>query len=147
VGEVSAAASGEHALEKTMEKVAGAWDGLQLPVMNHRNSKHLWILGDVSELVTLLEDHAVTVQTVQGSRFVAGVKATVEEWSKKISLASDVLDEWLQEMLTSLLLSQQSPDSFPIGCARIVQRSWMYLENIFSAEDIQRQLPNEAAKF
>lgn len=23
----------------------------------------------------------------------------------------------------------------------------MYLENIFSAEDIQRQLPNEAAKF
>ena len=28
-----------------------------------------------------------------------------------------------------------------------VQRAWMYLENIFSAEDIQRQLPSEAAKF
>lgn len=27
VGEISAAASGEHALEKTMVKVAGSWEG------------------------------------------------------------------------------------------------------------------------
>jgi dynein heavy chain len=39
-------------------------------------------------------------------------------------LGADIIDEWLQ-----------------------VQRAWMYLENIFSAEDIQRQLPNEAQKF
>lgn len=28
-----------------------------------------------------------------------------------------------------------------------VQRNWMYLETIFCAEDIQKQLPVEAAKF
>lgn len=27
------------------------------------------------------------------------------------------------------------------------QRQWMYLENIFSAEDIQKQLPAETTKF
>ena len=27
------------------------------------------------------------------------------------------------------------------------QRSWMYLENIFSADDIQKQLPAEAQRF
>ena len=37
---------------------------------------------------------------------------------------SDTLDEWIQ-----------------------VQKSWMYLEPIFSAPDIQRQLPVEAKAF
>ena len=48
----------------------------------------------------------------------------VEEWEKKLSLLSDTLDEWLAG-----------------------QRTWMYLENIFGAEDIQKQLPAESQKF
>merc|ERR1719265_2163303 len=59
-----------------------------------------------------------------GSRFIQGIRDKVEIWERKIFLAADIIDEWLQ-----------------------VQRAWMYLENIFSAEDIQRQLPNEAQKF
>lgn len=43
---------------------------------------------------------------------------------KKVYHAADSLDEWLA-----------------------VQRGWMYLENIFSAEDIQKQLPGETTKF
>ncbi len=41
-----------------------------------------------------------------------------------LDLFSDTLEEWL-------------------NC----QRSWMYLESIFSAPDIQRQLPNESKMF
>ena len=40
------------------------------------------------------------------------------------NLFSDTLDEWLN-----------------------VQRAWMYLESIFKAADIQRQLPNEYKQF
>merc|ERR1719262_1923658 len=61
---------------------------------------------------------------MMGSRFIAGIRDNVEIWEKKINTGADVLDEWLQ-----------------------VQRAWMYLENIFSAEDIQKQLPAEATKF
>merc|ERR1719238_36756 len=61
---------------------------------------------------------------MMGSRFIAGIREKVEIWEKKINTAADVLDEFLQ-----------------------VQRAWMYLENIFSAEDIQKQLPQEATKF
>merc|ERR1740138_946616 len=61
---------------------------------------------------------------MMGSRFVQGIRDKVEFWEAKIKLAADAVDEWLQ-----------------------VQRSWMYLESIFSAEDIQRQLPTESAKF
>eukprot|EP00397_Hematodinium_sp_SG-2012_P003406 GEMP01003414.1.p1 GENE.GEMP01003414.1~~GEMP01003414.1.p1 ORF type:complete len:1220 (+),score=246.03 GEMP01003414.1:382-3660(+) len=124
VGETSALASGEFALEQTLEKITNAWEALPLPLMNYRNQKDLYVLGDLSEAITLLEDHAVTIATMMGSRFVAGIRSMVEVWEKKINVASDIVDEWLQ-----------------------VQRAWMYLENIFCADDIQKQLPQEAAKF
>jgi dynein heavy chain len=59
-----------------------------------------------------------------GSKHVTEIRAEVEEWERKLSNISDVIDEWL-------------------NC----QKQWMYLENIFSAEDIQKQLPNEATLF
>jgi dynein heavy chain len=124
IAEVSANASGEFALEQSLEQVIQAWEGMILPIMNHRNQKDLWILADMAEIITLCEDHGVTVSTMMGSRFVQGIREKIEIWEKKINLASDVIDEWYQ-----------------------VQRAWMYLENIFSAEDIQAQLPTEAGKF
>jgi dynein heavy chain len=122
--EMSATASGEFALEQSLEQVVNAWADLFLPVMNHRNQKDLWILGDLADIITLCEDHSVTVATMMGSRFIHGIREKVELWEKKINNSSDVIDEWYQ-----------------------VQRAWMYLENIFSAEDIQQQLPSESAKF
>jgi len=124
VSEISGTASGEHALEQQLEKLKQAWQGMVMPVMNHRNQRDLYILADVSEIITQLEDHSVQIQTMMGSRFVSGIRKEVEEWEQNIRLGSDVVDEWLQ-----------------------VQRGWMYLESIFSAEDIQRQLPAESAKF
>jgi dynein heavy chain len=48
----------------------------------------------------------------------------VETWDKKLAFLSEVIDEWLT-----------------------CQRNWMYLEPIFSAADIIRQLPVEAKLF
>jgi dynein heavy chain len=59
-----------------------------------------------------------------GSKFVAEIRDQVEFWEKKLAYISDVIDEWL-----------------------VFQKSWMYLENIFNAEDIIKQLPNEAKMF
>jgi dynein heavy chain len=59
-----------------------------------------------------------------GTRFVAEIKPTVESWEGKLLLIQETIDEWL-------------------SC----QKQWMYLENIFSAEDIQKQLPQETTKF
>ena len=57
-------------------------------------------------------------------RYVAGIRSKVEEWENKLALVQNILDEWLD-----------------------CQRQWIYLENIFTAEDIQKQLPSETAKF
>ena len=124
VTEQSATASGEAQLEKSLESILHGWDNTEFITLNHRDQKGVFILGALEEIFTLLEDNQVTLQTMMGSRFISGVQQEVEVWEKKLALLSETLDEWTQ-----------------------CQRNWMYLETIFSAEDIQKQLPVEAQKF
>lgn len=124
VSEISGIASGEAALEASLTKIKDAWDDTRFELLPYRNSKGVYILGGLDDIFTLLEDHQVTLQTMMGSRYLQGVRKDVERWQRKLSLLSDTLDEW-------------------VAC----QRNWMYLETIFSADDIQQQLPQEAEKF
>jgi len=124
IGETSATASGEYGLEQLLAKIRTSWADTSFVTINNRDSTDVWILGGVDEIIVNLEDSQVSLQTILASRFVGGIRAEVEEWEKKLGLLSEILDEWL-------------------AC----QRAWMYLENIFSAEDIQKQLPAEATKF
>lgn len=71
-----------------------------------------------------MEDSQVTIATIKGSRFIGPIKQEVERWDKQLSLFADTLDAWL-----------------------VCQRNWLYLESIFSAPDIQRQLPDESRMF
>lgn len=48
----------------------------------------------------------------------------MEEWKRRLLLLQETLEEWLQ-----------------------CQRGWMYLETIFGAPDITKQMPVEAAAF
>jgi dynein heavy chain len=66
----------------------------------------------------------VTMSTILASRFVTGIRPEVEKVERQLTLFADTLDEWIS-----------------------VQKAWMYLEPIFSAIDIQRQLPVEAKAF
>ena len=124
VGEISASASGEAQLEGSLDLIMEGWEKIEFIVLNHRDTHGLYILGPFDEIFTQLEDNQVTLQTMLGSRFITEMRDRVEEWEKKLSLLSDTLDEWL-------------------AC----QKNWMYLENIFGAEDIQKQLPAESQKF
>eukprot|EP00752_Nemacystus_decipiens_P017827 g15983.t1 len=119
IGELSAAASGEEQLKESL-----AWEETAFTTLNHREQPGVFILGGLEEILMVLEDNQVTLQTMMGSRFIMGVKDEVEAWEKRLGLLSETLDEWVA-----------------------VQRNWMYLETIFCAEDIQKQLPDEAAKF
>ena len=101
-----------------MEAIREGWDKANFTLNNHRDQEDVYVLGALDEIFLLLEDNQVTLQTMLGSRYIAGVHAEVEEWEKKLALLSDTLDEWT-------------------AC----QKSWMYLETIFGAPDIQKQLP------
>ena len=109
---------------KLLDKIRKGWAETSFATLNHREQSDVFILGGIDEVIMQLEDSQVALQTILASRFVGGIRTEVEEWEKKLSLLSEMLDEWL-------------------AC----QRSWMYLENIFGAEDIQKQLPAESSKF
>jgi len=124
VAEVSGTASGEAQLEASLHKIVAAWQSTDFITKPYREQKHVYILGALEDVMTQLEDHQVMLQTMMGSRYIVGVRDEVEAWDRKLALLSETLDEWV-----------------------MCQKQWMYLETIFSAEDIQRQLPAEASKF
>lgn len=83
-----------------------------------------FILGAVDEVMQILDDNAMNLQSMSASRFVGPFLGQVQTWEKSLSLIGEVLEVWL-----------------------VVQRKWMYLESIFIGGDIRSQLPEEAKKF
>mmetsp|Transcript_17277 Transcript_17277/g.12260 ORF Transcript_17277/g.12260 Transcript_17277/m.12260 type:complete len:303 (+) Transcript_17277:50-958(+) len=121
IEEISGQASGEGTIEAQMKDIRERWEELSFTIVSYRDQKDRFIVKDVEEIITTLEDDSMTVSTMMGSKYVTEIRDTVEVWEKKLGYISDCIDEWLT-----------------------FQRQWMYLENIFNAEDIQKSLPAEA---
>ena len=120
--EISGGASSEASLEGMLNKMENNWKTCDLPIVTYRPD--VYILGGLDDVQVLLDDSQVTVGTISGSRHAAPIRSRVDEWERKLKLFASTLEEWL-----------------------VVQRNWLYLESIFSAPDIQRQLPTEAKMF
>jgi dynein heavy chain len=124
ITDISGGASSEASLESMLKKVEDAWKEMEFPIVPYRDSKDVYILGGLDDIQVLLDDSQVNISTIAGSRHVGPIKQRVEDWQKQLNLFSGTLDEWT-----------------------VCQRNWLYLESIFSAPDIQRQLPGEAKMF
>ncbi|CAE7499104.1 DNAH6, partial [Symbiodinium sp. CCMP2456] len=122
--DVSGKATAEQGLEEMLDKVKKTWDDLELVINPYKDSKDVFVLGSIEDITVALEDSLVTISTIAGSRYVGPIRGEVEQWQKDLLLFQETLDEWLN-----------------------VQRNWMYLESIFNAGDIKKQLPAESAKF
>eukprot|EP00767_Chilomastix_cuspidata_P003405 gnl/Chilomastix_cuspidata/3528.p1 GENE.gnl/Chilomastix_cuspidata/3528~~gnl/Chilomastix_cuspidata/3528.p1 ORF type:complete len:4397 (+),score=382.77 gnl/Chilomastix_cuspidata/3528:1904-13192(+) len=124
INSISVSSSGEASLRSMLDKIIQQWKVTSFEVLPHGSSRNLFILGSVEDVTTQLEDSIATVSTIRSSRHVTAIEELVDHWDKQLSLLSDTLDEWLN-----------------------VQKSYLYLENIFSASDIQRQLVTESKMF
>ncbi|XP_049536716.1 dynein axonemal heavy chain 6 [Anopheles darlingi] len=122
--EVSNMASAEAGLEMLLNKVENAWKEFELCVVNHRDHRDVFVLAGIEEIQTVLDESSINVSTVAASRHVGPIKPKVDDWVSQLDLFSRTLDEWM-----------------------LCQQSWIYLEAIFSAPDIQRQLPHETQMF
>lgn len=71
-----------------------------------------------------LDDHIVLTQSMSFSPFKKPFAKDIDKWEASLILVSGIIEEWLK-----------------------VQRQWMYLEPIFSSEDIKQQLPIESKRF
>ena len=132
---ISTEATQEGLLEGMLNTVIDAWSGNQdteagrngtaeFIMVPYKDQKDTYILGGIDDITLQLEDSMVTMGTITSSRFVGGIRSKVEELEKGLNVFSETLDE-----------------------ALALQKNWMYLDSIFCAPDIQRQLPEEAKMF
>lgn len=126
IQEIVTAAVKELSIEKGLKEVTDVWDAEKFTVQRYfkGTSDRGFVLGSVDEVIQILDDNAMTLQSMSASRFIGPFLAQVQAWEKSLSHISEVCDIWM-----------------------VVQRKWMYLESIFIGGDIRSQLPEEAKKF
>ena len=78
----------------------------------------------MDELLTVLDEQLTATQAMSFSPFKGPFEERIDLWNRTLQLMSDSIDEW-------------------IG----LQRNWLYLQPIFSSDDIQKQLPTESKRF
>ncbi|CAD7958105.1 unnamed protein product, partial [Amoebophrya sp. A120] len=127
LSEISNRATQEAELEQLFAKIKELWlYQKELPFLPYKDSKEVYILNDLAEdVIPSLEDSLVQISTILSSRYLyPTLKEEVERWQTDLNILFDCLEEW-----------------------QFLQKNWMYLESIFHAVDIKKQLPTENAKF
>ncbi|KAM9219274.1 dynein axonemal heavy chain 10 [Leptosomus discolor] len=126
ISEIVRTAVKELSIEKSVKEIAETWEHLKFTVQMYfkGTEKRGFILGPVDEILEILDDSNINLQSLLSSRFVGPFLSTVHHWEKTLSLIGEVIEIWM-----------------------VVQRKWMYLENIFIGGDIRSQLPEEAKIF
>jgi dynein heavy chain len=120
---ISTQAQKQYSLKQTMKTMKGEWKEMDMETLPYKETGTYLIKG-TDDIQALLDDHIIKTQAVLGSPFVKPIEKEVKEWYAKLMLIQDILEQWL-----------------------MVQRTWLYLEPIFGAEDIVRQMPKEAKEF
>ncbi|XP_039385914.1 dynein heavy chain 14, axonemal isoform X18 [Mauremys reevesii] len=125
ITDVSVTATNEATLEIMLNKIINLWNKTNFHLSPHRSETSTFmIISSAEDIMAQLEESQVTISTIKGSCYVGPIKNLVDAWDHKLNLFSRTLEEWLT-----------------------CQRNWIYLEPIFHAPEIQRQLPAEASIF
>ncbi|XP_057687718.1 dynein axonemal heavy chain 10-like isoform X2 [Corythoichthys intestinalis] len=126
IDDIVTSAVKELGIEKSVKEVVETWENIKFIVQPYskRANQQCYVLGAVDEILLNVDNDAMNLQSMAGSRFVGPFLSTIQQWEKDLSIISEIIEVWL-----------------------LVQRKWMYLESIFIGGDISSQLPQEAKKF
>lgn len=122
IEDICIAASKEYGLKINMDKMESEWEKMEFLTVEHKSGARK--LAGIDEIQQLLDDHIVKTQAMKGSRYIKPLLTQITNWEDTLIRLQDILDNWLK-----------------------VQSAWLYLEPIFSSEDIMRQMPTEGKMF
>ncbi|KAA6356609.1 MAG: putative Dynein heavy chain 1, axonemal, partial [Streblomastix strix] len=116
-------AAKEYALEEALIEMNKEWQGVQFDIKDYKATR-TYVMFGATEIQERLDMHLLRTQAMSFSPFKEPHKDAIEKWLQLLDRVSLVVEEWLK-----------------------CQKRWIYLEPIFSSEDIQRQLPIEYKRF
>lgn len=111
----------ENNLLKNLDKMEREWKAQEFRVVPYKSD---YIVGGVDDIQTILDDQIVKIQAMNGQPYIKPFEERSKLWEATLTRLQEILDAWLK-----------------------VQSTWMYLEPIFSSDDIVKQMPEEGAKF
>ncbi len=120
---ISVQASQEALLRVQLTQLDELWKRVAFTVKPYKG-KEVYVLDDVETLLNTLDESLANTNTILGSRYIKPLLSQAENWRTTLLNLQVIMDEW-------------------VTC----QHQWIYLENIFSGQDIKKQLANEAARF
>ncbi|GLI59150.1 hypothetical protein VaNZ11_000978 [Volvox africanus] len=127
IGKITNAAVKELTIESEIKKLADVWREQRFELGKYMKGPEDrgWVLRSTEDILVLLEDMGLNLQSMMASPFVRPFLTEVRAWEQKLSLIGECIEVWMH-----------------------VQRKWMYLESIFvGSDDIRHQLPAEAKRF
>ncbi|KAF0975040.1 hypothetical protein FDP41_005793 [Naegleria fowleri] len=116
-------ASREFTIEKALKDMQEAWETCNFEVHAYRKTG-TYVMKVSDEIQQQLSEHIALTQTISFSSFKKHFEADLKAWENQLNLVSEIFEEWT-------------------NC----QREWMALEPIFSAEEMQNQLPQLYKQF
>ncbi|XP_018331814.1 dynein heavy chain 1, axonemal-like [Agrilus planipennis] len=116
-------ASKEYSIETILDKMQHEWENIDLELQPYKDSG-TFIVRVSDETQQMLDDHIVMTQQISFSPFKGAFEERIDEWELTLKLTSQVVETWIE-----------------------LQKTWMYIEPIFTSEDIKLQLPIESKKY
>ena len=115
IQEVATQATQEAVLKKMYEDLNLKWRQLQFVTQEKEGkAKDVVLLAQIDELFALLDELLANLNNILGSRYLKTMRDKVDELQKKVLYSQETIDDML-----------------------LVQKNWIYLENIFKSSEIK----------
>ncbi|CAL7938030.1 unnamed protein product [Xylocopa violacea] len=119
ISDISNSATMELAIENGLEAISEVWAAMPLLMVPYKD-KGIYRITSIDDITQSLEEHQVQLSGMKGTRFVEPFAKEVDYWERTLSTIGEVLET-----------------------ALVIQRGYVYMDNIFTTEDIRKQLPKE----
>ncbi|KNC54636.1 dynein heavy chain 2 [Thecamonas trahens ATCC 50062] len=123
IEEVAGVASREYGIESELDSMLATWESTVFEIVEYGETE-TYILRGTEPIIQLLDDHIVMTQAMSFSAYREPFEDRIGKWEKKLELIQETIEEWL-----------------------LCQKQWLYLQPIFSSDDINRQMVVEGKRF